>query len=68
LLLCPDAGDESCMTTVIHHTTIITGDREPSILFNAAIAVENDLIAAVVQMMKSWRIFRMQMLLMGETS
>src|SRR5215471_13860238 len=35
------------MTTVIHHTTIITGDREPSILFNAAIAVENDLIAAV---------------------
>jgi len=35
------------MTTVIHHTTIITGDREPSILFNAAIAIENDLIAAI---------------------
>ena len=35
------------MTTVIHHTTIVTGDRNPSIHFNAAIAIENDLIAAV---------------------
>jgi 5-methylthioadenosine/S-adenosylhomocysteine deaminase len=35
------------MTTVIHHTTIVTGDRDPSIHFNAAIAIENDLIAAM---------------------
>ena len=35
------------MTTVIHHTTIVTGDRDLSIHFNAAIAIENDLIAAI---------------------
>jgi 5-methylthioadenosine/S-adenosylhomocysteine deaminase len=35
------------MTTVIHHTTIVTGDRDPCIHFNAAIAIENDLIAAM---------------------
>jgi 5-methylthioadenosine/S-adenosylhomocysteine deaminase len=35
------------MTTVIHHTTIVTGDRDPTIFFNAAIAIENDLIAAI---------------------
>src|SRR5262245_20093278 len=35
------------MTTVIHHTTIVTGDRDPSIHFNAAMAIENDLIAAI---------------------
>ena len=35
------------MTTVIHHTTVVTGDRDPSIHFNAAIAIENDLIAAI---------------------
>jgi cytosine/adenosine deaminase-related metal-dependent hydrolase len=35
------------MTTVIHHTTIVTGERDPSIHFNAAIAIENDLIAAI---------------------
>jgi len=35
------------MTTVIHHTTVVTGDRDPSIHFNAAIAIENDLIAAM---------------------
>src|SRR5215467_13187135 len=35
------------MTTVIHHTTIVTGERDPSVHFNAAVAIENDLIAAV---------------------
>ena len=35
------------MTTVIHHTTVVTGDRDPSIHFDAAIAIENDLIAAI---------------------
>jgi len=35
------------MTTVIHHTTIVTGERDPFIHFNAAIAIENDLIAAI---------------------
>jgi 5-methylthioadenosine/S-adenosylhomocysteine deaminase len=35
------------MTTVIHHTTVVTGDREASIHLNAAIAIEDDLIAAV---------------------
>jgi len=35
------------MTTVIHHATIVTGERESSIQFNAAIAIENDLIAAM---------------------
>src|SRR4029450_11657219 len=35
------------MTTVIHHTTIVTGEREPSVHFDAAIAVEDDLIAAI---------------------
>jgi 5-methylthioadenosine/S-adenosylhomocysteine deaminase len=35
------------MTTVIHHTTIATGDRDPSIHFDAALAIENDLIAAI---------------------
>ena len=35
------------MTTVIHHTTIVTGDQDPSVDFNAAIAIENDLIAAI---------------------
>ena len=35
------------MTTVIHHTTIVTGDRDPSLHFDAAIAIENDLIAAI---------------------
>ena len=35
------------MTTVIHHTTIITGSRDPSLHFDAAIAIENDLIAAI---------------------
>ena len=35
------------MTTVIHHATIVTGDRDPSIHFNAAIAIEKDLIAAI---------------------
>ncbi|HEX9273714.1 MAG TPA: amidohydrolase family protein, partial [Candidatus Binatia bacterium] len=35
------------MTTVIHHATIVTGDRNPSIHFTAAIAIENDLIAAI---------------------
>ena len=35
------------MTTVIHHTTVVTGDLDPSIHFNAAIAIENDLIAAI---------------------
>ena len=35
------------MTTVIHHTTIVTGDRDPSVRFDAAIAIENDLIAAM---------------------
>src|SRR5262245_59003657 len=35
------------MTTVIHHTTIVTGERAPSVHFDAAIAIENDLIAAI---------------------
>ena len=35
------------MTTVIHHTTIITGERDPSVHFNAAVVIENDLIVAV---------------------
>jgi 5-methylthioadenosine/S-adenosylhomocysteine deaminase len=35
------------MATVIHHTTIVTGDRDPSVRFDAAIAIENDLIAAI---------------------
>jgi cytosine/adenosine deaminase-related metal-dependent hydrolase len=35
------------MTTVIHHTTLVTGDRDPAIHVNAAIAIENDLIAAI---------------------
>ena len=35
------------MTTVIHHTTIVTGDRDPSIHFTAAIAIEDNLIAAI---------------------
>jgi cytosine/adenosine deaminase-related metal-dependent hydrolase len=35
------------MTTVIHHATIVTGEREPSVHFDAAIAIENDRIAAV---------------------
>jgi 5-methylthioadenosine/S-adenosylhomocysteine deaminase len=35
------------MTTVIHHTTIVTGNQDPSIHFDAAIAIENDLIAAM---------------------
>jgi 5-methylthioadenosine/S-adenosylhomocysteine deaminase len=35
------------MTTVIHHTTIVTGARHPSVHFDAAIAIENDLIAAM---------------------
>src|SRR5215510_12550464 len=35
------------MTTVIHHTTIVTGERDPSVHFNAAVAIENDLIVAV---------------------
>ena len=35
------------MTTVIHHTTIVTGDRDPSIHLNAAIVIENDLITAI---------------------
>src|SRR5499426_667247 len=35
------------MTTVIHHTTIVNGERDPSVHFNAAVAIENDLIAAV---------------------
>src|SRR5262249_3749690 len=39
--------DEICMTTVIHHATIVTGNPDPAILFNAAIAIENDFIAAI---------------------
>jgi 5-methylthioadenosine/S-adenosylhomocysteine deaminase len=35
------------MTTVIHHTAIVTGNRDSSVHFDAAIAIENDLIAAV---------------------
>jgi len=35
------------MTTVIHHATIVTGDRDPSIHFDAAVAIENDFIAAI---------------------
>src|SRR4029450_315077 len=35
------------MTTVIHHTTIVTGERAPSVHFDAAIAIEDDLIAAI---------------------
>jgi 5-methylthioadenosine/S-adenosylhomocysteine deaminase len=35
------------MTTLIHHTTVVTGDREPCVNFSAAIAIENDLIAAI---------------------
>ena len=39
--------DETSMTTVIHHTTVVTGDRDPSIHLDAAIAIENDLIVAM---------------------
>src|SRR5262245_50967319 len=35
------------MSTVIHHTTLVNGERDPSVHFNAAVAIENDLIAAV---------------------
>jgi 5-methylthioadenosine/S-adenosylhomocysteine deaminase len=35
------------MTTVIHHAAIVTGNRNPSVRFDAAIAIENDRIAAV---------------------
>jgi cytosine/adenosine deaminase-related metal-dependent hydrolase len=35
------------MTTIIHHTTIVTGERDPSVHFDAAIAIEDDLIAAI---------------------
>jgi len=35
------------MTIVIHRTTILTGDRDPSVHFDAALAIENDLIAAM---------------------
>jgi 5-methylthioadenosine/S-adenosylhomocysteine deaminase len=35
------------MTTVIHHATIVTGDRDPSIHFAAAIAIDDNFIAAI---------------------
>jgi 5-methylthioadenosine/S-adenosylhomocysteine deaminase len=35
------------VTTVIHHATILTGDRDPFIHFASAIAIDHNLIAAI---------------------
>src|SRR5262245_38852445 len=46
------------MTTVVHHTTIVTGERDPSVHFNAAVAIENDLSWRSVRLTRSWRVFQ----------